>query len=95
MFKVVYHRLVVQDDIPKLSSEWKKKVRRAIEKRLTTHPDLYGKPLRRSLKGYRKLRVGDWRVIFKIEKDTVIILVIQHRSMVYERIEKRKFSPDF
>ena len=89
MFTVVYHHLVVRDDIPKLSSEWKEKVRSAIEERLMTHPDLYGKPLRRSLKGYRKLRVGDYRVIFKIEKSTVKILIIQHRSTVYEEIEKR------
>ncbi len=89
MFNVVYHRLVVSDDIPKLSKEWKEKTRRAIEERLFTHPDLYGKPLRRSLKGYRKLRVGDWRIIFKIEKNTVKILIIQHRSVVYAQAEKR------
>jgi len=91
MFKVVYHYLVVRDDIPKLSSEWKKKVRRAVEERLATHPDLYGKPLRRSLKGYRKLRVGDWRVIFKIEREKVMVLAIKHRSTVYGRMEKRKY----
>jgi len=43
-------------------------------------PELYGKPLRRSLKGYRKLRVGDYRVIFRIEKHFIKIFVIQHRS---------------
>mgnify|MGYP001613205320 CR=1 FL=1 len=90
MFKIFYHPFVVRDDIPKLSNEWKGKVRRAIEERLTPHPDLYGKPLRRSLKGYRKLRVGDWRVIFKIERGRVMILVIQHRSAVYKKIEKRR-----
>ena len=89
MFSVVYHYLAVRDDIPKLPSERKKGVRRAIEERLATHPDLYGKPLRRSLKGYRKLRVGDYRVIFKIEKNTVKILIIQHRSVVYTEAEKR------
>lgn len=88
-FNLVYHHLVIRDDIPKLSSEWKEKIRRAIEERLTTHPDLYGKPLRRSLKGYRKLRVGDYRVIFKIEKNTVKILIIQHRSVIYNEVEKR------
>lgn len=71
MFKVVYHPLVVSRDIPKLAGEWAEKIRQAIEQRLTTYPDVYGKPLRRSLKGYRKLRVGDYRVIFKIEKNTV------------------------
>ena len=91
MFKVVYHYLVVHNDIPKLPNEWKEKVRRAIEERLLTRPDLYGKPLRRSLKGYRKLRVGDYRVIFRIEKNIVRILIIQHRSVVYMEAEKRVF----
>ena len=89
MFAIVYHRLVVFNDLTKLSKEWKENVRRAIEGRLTTHPDLYGKPLRRSLKGYRKLRVGDYRVIFKIDKNTVRVLIIQHRSAVYEEANKR------
>jgi len=89
MFDVIYHHLVVCDDIPKLSNEWKEKIRRAIENKLTIYPDLYGKPLRRSLKGYRKLRVGDYRVIFRIEKNTVKILVIQHRSVVYTEANKR------
>ena len=89
MFDIIYHPLVVTDDIPKLSSQSNKRIRRAIEERLATQPDLYGKPLRRSLKGYRKLRVGDYRVIFKIRGNTVIILVIQHRSVVYDKAAKR------
>lgn len=89
MFNIIYHHLVVQDDITKLSSEWKQKIRRAIEGRLKTHPDLYGKPLRRSMKGYRKLRVGDYRIIFRIKKESVKILVIQHRFVVYAVAERR------
>lgn len=89
MFRVAYHQLVVSRDIPKLSQEWKKAIRCTIEERLTTHPDLYGKPLRRSLKGYRKLRVGDYRVIFKIQGPTVNVVMIQHRSVVYDEISKR------
>lgn len=85
MFEVIYHYLVVRDDIPKLLKFWKEKIRTAIEERLVAKPDLYGKPLRRSLKGYRKLRVGDYRVIFKIEKSKVKILIIQHRSVVYTK----------
>lgn len=90
MFTIVYHELVLARDIPKLPDEWKAKIKRAITERLTTHPDFYGKPLRRSLKGYRKLRVGDYRVIFRIEKSTVKVLIIQHRSVVYDLVEKRK-----
>ena len=89
MFKILYHILVVKEDIPALVSIWKKKMKRTIESRLRTRPDIYGKPLRRSLKGYRKLRVGDYRVIYRIEENTVKIFVIKHRSVVYESAEKR------
>ncbi len=34
--------------------------------------------------GFR-LRVGDYRIIFTIEKDRIIILKVGHRKNVYER----------
>lgn len=88
-FEVVYHKLVVAEDIPALAPVWRIKIKVAIEEKLMTHPDLYGKPLRRSLKGYRKLRVGDYRVVFRIHENTVLVLAILHRSVVYQKIEKR------
>ena len=88
-FEIVYHHLVVSSDIPKLPPPWREQVRRAIEDKLTTRPEVFGKPLRRSLKGYRKLRVGDYRVIFRIEERIVKVLVIQHRSIAYTNVVKR------
>lgn len=90
MFIVSYHYLVVRDDIPGLSENWKKEIKKAIEAKLTSRPEIYGKPLRKSLKNYRKLRVSDYRVIFRIENRKVKILVIKHRSIVYKIAEKRK-----
>ena len=92
MFEILYHYLVVREDIPRLSKLWREKIRTAIEDRLVAEPDLYGKPLRRSLKGYRKLRVGDYRIIFKIDERKVKILIIQHRSVIYSNVKKRKFN---
>ena len=89
MFEILYHDEVVKKDIPKLSADWRDKIRSSIEAKLTTQPEIYGKPLRRSLKHYRKLRVGDYRVIFRIEKQQVKIFVIQHRSVVYSNTKKR------
>lgn len=89
MFKIFYHYLVVKNDIPKLSTVWQRNVKRSIETKLTSSPDVYGKPLRRSLKNYRKLRVGDYRIIFKVEGEIVKILVIQHRSEVYFEVKQR------
>lgn len=88
-FDIRYHELVRKEDIPRLSSEWREKIKRAIENRLTTRPEAYGKPLRQSLKGYRKLRVGDYRVIFRIGGRAVKILIIQHRSVAYKMVQKR------
>jgi len=88
-FEILYHEAVVADDIPKLSKEWRDKIQRAIEEKLTTHPEVFGKPLRSSLKGYRKLRVSDYRVIFRIEENTVKIFAIMHRSVVYDALKNR------
>lgn len=89
MFEVLYHEEVVKKDIPNLSADWRKKIRGAIEAKLMTKPEVYGKPLRRSLKHYRKLRVGDYRVVFRIEAQQVKIFIIQHRSKVYTNVNKR------
>lgn len=88
-FIIQYQEIVVSEDIPKLSSAVRKKIKSAIETKLASHPDVYGKPLRRSLRNYRKLRVGDYRVIFSIEKNTIKIFAITHRSIVYKKSDKR------
>ena len=88
-FELRYHPDVKSIDIPLLDEKLKTRIRNAIGKRLTTAPHLYGEPLRKTLRGYWKLRVGDYRVIFKIMKEEVWILGIIHRKKVYEVIEKR------
>lgn len=88
-FNISYHEDVVKNDIPKLDNAVKQRVKKAIEEKLSQHPDVFGKPLRRSIKGYRKLRVGDYRVIFRIEKEKIRIFIIQHRSSVYKNVDKR------
>lgn len=82
-FTLQYHSAVITADIPRLGASDKRRIQQAIEQKLTTYPEQFGKPLRRSLKGYRKLRVGDFRVIFRIDGRSVKILAIQHRSVIY------------
>lgn len=88
-FTVWYHPAVVLEDIPKLSHTAAQNIKSAVKKKLTTFPEQFGKPLRRSLQGYRKLRVGDYRVVFRIERQTVKVFVIQHRSVVYTKGTRR------
>jgi mRNA interferase RelE/StbE len=83
-YRIEYLESVVREDIPKLSKADRGRVRTAIERRLTSHPVEFGKPLRHSLKGARRLRVGDWRVIYRIEPpDLVLVVKIGHRREVY------------
>ena len=88
-YKIILHEAVVKDDISRLDTVVRERIRNAIRSKLTTDPELYGKPLRKGLKGYRKLRVGDYRIIFRISKREVRIVAIFHRSYGYEWLEKR------
>lgn len=88
-FELKYHPDVKAIDIPQLDAKLKARIKRAIETRLATKPQQYGAPLRKTLHGYWKLRVGDYRVVFKIAGSEVWILGIIHRKKVYEAIKKR------
>jgi mRNA interferase RelE/StbE len=41
-------------------------------------------PLGHEFKGTYKLRVGDWRIIYTIENEVIIIHFIGHRKDIYE-----------
>ncbi len=88
-FALRYQQEVVKIDIPALPKKDRGRIQKAIEEKLTAHPEIFGKPLRRSLKGYRKLRVGDYRIIFRIEEHVVKIFAIGHRSVIYKEYGKR------
>lgn len=82
-YRVFYFGDVIKYDIPNLSKPVQKKIKSAIEEKLIANPVFYGKPLQYNLKGYRSFRVGDYRVIFKIDNDMIIINAIKHRKSVY------------
>ncbi len=88
-FHLKYHPDVKKVDIPLIDTKSRKRIKKAIETRLISTPQQYGEPLRKTLKGYWKLRVGDYRVVFKIVVTEVWILGIIHRKNVYERVKKR------
>lgn len=88
-YRILYHEKVISDDIPSLDVASVKNIKQAIENKLLHNPATFGKPLRRSLKGYRKLRVQDYRVVFRIGGSTIYILAILHRSVIYKEIAKR------
>lgn len=75
-----------REEIERLDGSIKKIIKKVIEDKLMIDPLKFGLPLRRNLSSLFKLRVGDYRIIYKIEKKEVIILIISvgHRREVYK-----------
>ena len=57
----------------------------AVISRLEAWPNVSGaKPLRGAWKGHHRIRMGDWRVIFKVVRPSLIVVRVAHRSIIYE-----------
>jgi mRNA-degrading endonuclease RelE of RelBE toxin-antitoxin system len=85
-YNIEYLTSVVEEDIPDLPKTARNMIKKAIEERLMTDPVGFGKPLRYSLKAHRRLRVGDYRIVYRIDASirTVFVIAIKHRKDIYE-----------
>jgi mRNA interferase RelE/StbE len=83
-YKIKFAEIVVDEQIPSISEPYRQQIKQAIEERLTTEPIKFGKPLKYSLFGLRRLRVGDWRIIYRINENDVEIIKIGNRKDIYE-----------
>lgn len=81
-FNITY-KSSVQRDLKKLSKDVARRVLDDLEYDLSRNahaqPILHG-----AFAGLRKLRVGDYRVIYVLHDDTVLVLRIGHRKDVYK-----------
>lgn len=87
---IKYHPKVKSEDIPRLSSNITARIENSIKNRLMVNPIKYGFYLRGTLRGYRKLRVGDWRIIYRIVDKEIRIIAIGNRKDVYKFANTRK-----
>ncbi|WP_339048063.1 type II toxin-antitoxin system RelE/ParE family toxin [Candidatus Mesenet endosymbiont of Phosphuga atrata] len=86
-YKIKFLKNVTEKDLPALPLTIESRVKKAIDERLTIDPINLGEPLRYSFKGHRRLRVGDYRILYRVDKikHTVIITEIGHRGTIYKR----------
>lgn len=77
------------EDLPKIDTSVRMNIAAAIDEKLGTAPETFGKPLRHTMRLLRVLRVGDWRVVFRIEGSTVLVGAIRHRRDGYNGLERR------
>ena len=92
-WQVIIHPLVLKEDLPKFDGSIQKKILKAIHKKLTVDPENFGSPLRGEFSSYWKLRIEDYRVIYSIKKEKVLVKVIKIGARrdfeVYEELVKR------
>ena len=81
-YKVII-RQKAEKQLNKLDDSMKLKIMRYIKQNLnnTDNPKKFGKALRYNLKGFWRYRVENYRIIAKIEKDELVILIVQ----IYKR----------
>ena len=75
----------VYSQLKKIPKNMQLTIRRAIDTRLTEDPYRF-KPLVSNWRGYFRMRVGDYRVIYTVEDETVTVLIVRVdvRGKVYE-----------
>jgi mRNA interferase RelE/StbE len=83
-YKIEYLEEVF-DQLAKIPKNIRNAIIRAIDERLTTDPQRF-KPLICNWKGCFRMRVGDYRVIYKVnaKEITVLIVKIDSRGKVYD-----------
>lgn len=82
-YRLVYTRRVARD-ISKLQQNIKERIKKALEK-YSEDPFTYARKMADPTLGTYRFRVGEYRIIFDIEEDKLIVLRLGHRSEIYRR----------
>ena len=83
MVKIEWTEEAVRD-LEKLDRQVVQRILRKLDWFSKNFERVIPEPLGREFKGTYKLRVGDWRVIYTVEGDIVIIQSVGHRREIYK-----------
>ena len=92
MWQVKIHPLVIKDDFKGIPPNEQKIIIRTLHKKLSLDPQAYGEPLRGEFLNYWRLRIGDYRAVYRIDKDKIIVLVIKVGIRKDDRVYNELFS---
>lgn len=90
---VIYHP-AVEDDLESIGPSAARRIMRAIDAKLTSSPLQFGAPLSHGLANFRKLIIGDYRVVYQVQEKRVIVFVLavgpRRDKEIYKSALKRK-----
>lgn len=77
MWQIKIHKLVYEEDFKKIPGNDQKRIIDVIYKKLSLDPQAYGKPLSGGFAGYFRLRIEDYRAVYRIIRNEIVVLVIK------------------
>ena len=85
MYRIVWKESVV-DDFHDISPIMVFRIKKKIEDYLLQAPKELGKPLKGRYKGLYRYRFGDYRVIYSISTDEMLVTIVKvgHRKEIYD-----------
>lgn len=92
-WEIIYHKSV-DDDLKSVGPSAARRIINTIDKKLTTDPEKHGLPLSHNLKDFRKLRIGEFRVVYQVISQKVIVFVLavgpRRDKEIYRAASKRE-----
>ncbi|MDH5259248.1 MAG: type II toxin-antitoxin system RelE/ParE family toxin [Gammaproteobacteria bacterium] len=93
VWDVTYHP-EVKDDLDSIGDAEARRVLKVVKDRIIDgSPDKIGKPLRGNLAGCRRIRTGSYRIIYKVDGNSIKVLVLavgpRRDKEVYKSAGKR------
>ena len=79
----ILYKSSVSRDLKKIAPKDVERVLKRIRTVLGEDPQS-GERLHGDFEGLLKLRIGEYRVVYALSGDDVVVLMIRHRSMAYE-----------
>ncbi|MDP8230469.1 MAG: type II toxin-antitoxin system RelE/ParE family toxin [Candidatus Gorgyraea atricola] len=88
MYKIAYTK-EAKERIDKLDKKKKRQIKEAVE-RIAQNPEI-GKQLLHEFKGLSSYRSGDYRVIYRVYHQEILILIltIGHRKDIYKLLKRK------
>jgi len=74
-WRVLYHP-EVDADLQAVGPAAARRIVRAIDAKLTEAPEQFGMPLSGNLADFSKLRIGDYRVVYQVVNESVVVFVL-------------------
>lgn len=92
MWQVQIHKLVMAEDFKRINKHDQLVILETINKKLSVDPEGYGEGLKHSLKGFWKLKISHYRVIYRVEKEKVLVFVFKVGLRLDQEVYKEMLS---